>query len=840
MADDDDPTDRYAAWFERHSGIVVIALLLATAFVGAGIVVADADLEISQFEVDSAEQRADDEIRSNFGTDDRSYTQVVVRADDPSADTVSKESLLETLEFQRELRQNETVNATLAAEQPTIGVGNAVAIATDPRLRFFGAAPIESKTAVLEGRTQDQIYLVLGNTLEDQSFTPEGQPPLSSLVPSGYHPDTDDRAEARLVIVVHDGDASEDELLEAQRTIEALADEEVTTADTAVLAQALSFERGAAATGESFALIGPLMVIVVLGVLSVAYRDPVDVALAGLGIGLTLVWTGGLVGWLGLEFSQLLVAVPCLLVGLSIDYALHVEMRYREQRRLDPTRSVRRAMGIGLAGVLVAIGATTLTTAAGFLSSYASPIELLREFGLVAALGIGSAFVVFGALLPALKVEIATRTGRDGTGRPIGALETVARPLARVVRVVDRAPVAVVAVALLLAVGGALGATAVDTSSERTDFLPEEPGAWTTVLPDRLQPTDNGVRETAVFVEETFDPPTEPTVEILVSGNVTDPSTLGTVDEAEREAIGTNVTVAPADGTPTVYTPLDAIESAAEEDDDVAALVDEADTTGDGVPDRNLTAVYDAVFEVDPDAAAETIHRTDDGEYDALRLSITVDDDADGAVVTEAFRGVAGTIDTVDGLEAIATGGPILEYLQERAVLETVLGTFLLALGVIAAVLTALFRRRHGSWTLGAVTIAPVVFAIAWLIGTMAVLSIPFNAETALITAIAIGLGTDYTIHVTERFLQERRDRDRLAALETTVLETGGVVLASATTTAAGFAVLLLTVVPSLQRFGFVTALVVVYAVLASVVVLPGLLVLWDRYRNGSIPTPGE
>jgi predicted RND superfamily exporter protein len=38
----------------------------------------------------------------------------------------------------------------------------------------------------------------------------------------------------------------------------------------------------------------------------------------------------------------------------------------------------------------------------------------------------------------------------------------------------------------------------------------------------------------------------------------------------------------------------------------------------------------------------------------------------------------------------------------------------------------------------------------------MAVLDIPFNSETVVITSLAIGLGVDYSIHVSERFVDER------------------------------------------------------------------------------------
>lgn len=66
--------------------------------------------------------------------------------------------------------------------------------------------------------------------------------------------------------------------------------------------------------------------------------------------------------------------------------------------------------------------------------------------------------------------------------------------------------------------------------------------------------------------------------------------------------------------------------------------------------------------------------------------------------------------------------------------------------------------------------------------------------------------------------------------METTITGTGGALLGSAATTAGGFGVLTLAVLPFLQEFGLITALTIIFAFLASILVLPSLLALWTRY----------
>lgn len=845
---DDPPQAAWSTLFFDHRRRGLIALIVvATLLVGSGVVFAGGvGFEISTFGVDSPAHEAGDRTADHFERDSQPVTQLIVRSE--STDMVSKPVLVETLTLQQAIRDNPAINGTLADDQPTVGVANAVAIASDPRIAFDGNVRLETKRETLEGRTDEQIASSLGVALRSDDLSPPGQPSVASLLPREYT--AGERAEAQLIVIVHDETATDAELLAAQEAVESTAETELDnleSVDSFVVGEALSVERGSQATTDSFILVGPLILLVVVGLLAVSYRDPVDVALACSGMGLVFVWLVGAMGWLGISLNQLLIAVPCLLVGLSVDYYLHVAMRYREHQATNPAWPPAVAMAAGLTGVLVAIGTTTLTTATGFLAGLASPIGVLREFSLVAAIGIGAAFVVFGLLVPALRIEVDQWLDRTDRSQPtpvtVGSLRSIKRLLDWCANTASRRPVAVVAVALLVAAGGAMGAPAVDTSTDRTQFLPEERAGWMEPLPEAIRPSDYGLREQASYLQSTFVSPSDRTVEILIEGDVTNDSVGATLQDATTTAATqpttTSNTQATA-GTPAISGPLETVNRVARENETVANRLADSDTTGDGVPNRNLTALFDAVVAADSTAANATIYQGPDGEYDALRIEIAVNETADVRAIRADAEATAAVVDANPSLDATATGDPVVEAVQQQAVLETVVVTFLLALGVIAALLCTVFRRRHGSWSIGLVAITPVVVAIAWLLGTVWLVSLPFNAETALITAIAIGLGTDYTIHITERFAAERREVDRQTALRVAVGQTGGAVAASAVTTIAGFGLLTMTLIPTLQRFGFVTALVVGYSFVASVLVLPALLVLWDRRQTRENKNRGD
>ncbi len=860
---------RYASVVTGHSRLVLLAFLAATLVVGSAAGSVDSDLTIASFESDSTAAEKLDYVRANFTGEGTNTTaiQVVVRGDN----VLSRQSLLSSLRLQQRLRANATVNATLVEERSTAGLANLVATAAIQRQRAGrseseGAGPPASAPSLgaqidrLESMDDDEVEVVVAGLLDPDATSTESTDPYA-LLPTSYEPGSTS-ADARILFVVQaTGGASADNLpadvVAGQLAVRDIVTDALGAEGGFAFGAGIVSEEAGQATGESFAIISPIALLLLLGILAVAYRDLLDVLLGFLGVVLVLVWMGGFMGWAGIGVTQILIAVPFLLIGLSIDYALHVVMRYREadeagRRGSDGAGeageggganggrpSPRAAMRTGLAGVVVAIGAATVTTSVGFLSNVTSPIVSIQEFGLVAAAGIVSAFVVFGVFLPAVKVEaegllrwlgLRRRKAAFGRGAVAGRLLRGGGTAAR------RAPVALLVVAVLLAAGGGVAATDIETSVDQVDFLPRDSPAWMDNLPGGLQPSDYRLREQATFLNDEFvQARGQSEATILIEGAVTAPDTLERLAAARDDLATKETPITLASGELETDDPLRTLRGIAASNATVESALASADTDGDGVPDRNLTGVYDAAFGAAPERAGAVMHRAG-GDYRALRLSIAIKGGADTATVAREFRAVAADLATGTDLTVTATGTPIVQEDVQQGLLRTLVQGFLITLGVIAVFLSAIFWRRYGAPLLGPVVIFPVVCALAWILGTMYLAGIPFNSETAIIASIAIGIGVDYAIHIGERFLEERhRGGDVSAALDRTLLGTGGAILASAVSTAAGFGVLMLALVPSLRRFGFVTSVAIIYAFVASVTLLPGLLLLWDRWRGAAV-----
>ncbi|WP_226006925.1 MMPL family transporter [Natrinema salinisoli] len=724
-------------------------------------------------------------------------------------------------------------------------------------LESAGQPPLDEQIDALESMNESEYEETLTSVLSEDGG--QGGDLALRLMPTSYDPGTTE-ADARMLFVVQStangdfqGPGSVDQTIsESQLELRDLAD--ATDQEMVVFGSGIITDEIDRSMSDSLAIVSPLALLFVVVALLIAYRDPLDIGLGIAGIFAVLIWTFGFMGWTGISFNQMFVAIPVLLIGLSIDYAIHVFMRHREQReaadasddgsgsgaREDVPTDVRGSMSVALAGVGVALVWVTATTVIGFLSNLVSPIAPIRDFGIVSAFGILAAMIVFGAMIPAAKVELDARLEDRGFDRRKRAFGTGGGRLADALSVgaiiARKAPLVLLLVTLVVTAGGVYGATQVDTSFDQNDFIADSPPAWTNDLPEPFKPGEYSAKSDLEYVNQNFQRQ-DSQAQLLVRGEVSDDETLDRVAAAQDDAANSSVAFELASGEADVRSPLSVMEDVAAENESFNESFHAADTDGDGVPDENVESLYEDLYEVDSEAAGDVLYRSD-GEYEAARLVVSIEGDASSSETTDGMREIAADFeDGDDRWSVIATGDPIVSYVVEQDLLDTVLESLLITLVACLAFLTIAYWLTGNSATLGIVTLLPVALAVSWILGTMYVIGMPFNVLTGMITSLTIGLGVAYSIHVSARYtLELERQGSVWDAMQTTVTGTGGALLGSAATTVGGFGVLAFAILPVLEQFGIITALTIIYAFLASVLVLPTLLVLWTRYFGPDVP----
>ncbi|MUV89938.1 MMPL family transporter [Halapricum sp. CBA1109] len=632
-----------------------------------------------------------------------------------------------------------------------------------------------------------------------------------------------------------------DRIVDSQLAMQDLASQETNGQEFLLFGVGIITDETNRSMSDSLAIVGPLALLFVLIALALGYRDVLDIVLGLAGIVTVLIWTFGFMGWLGIDFNQIFISVPVLLIGLSIDYAIHIFMRHREERLTlgEGDDALAPSMRVALGGVGVALALVTATTVIGFMSNLVSPVPPIQDFGIVSSFGITAAFLVFGVLVPALKIEIDQFLENRGIDRKKRAIGTGGGRFGEILKIgstgAKKAPYVVLVIALLVSAGGAYGASQVDTSFEQSDFLSDDPPDWMKDLPEPFAPGDYSAKENLEYVNERFQRE-DSSADLLYRGGVASPDGLERIKTGQAAAADKEVTLVRSDDEAAVQSPLTVINITREQNPDgvLNRTVTEHDTDGDGIPEENVTGVYDALFAQAPEQANQVLHRVEDGQggydYQAARITVTIKGTASSADTTDQMRSVASTASGGE-VSVVATGQTIIFEIIQQQLLDTVFESLLITLVSVFAFLMIVYRITDGSATLGAVTLLPVLLSVSWILGTMYLLGIPFNILTGLITSLTIGLGVAYSIHLSERYNQELERTDSAwEAMDRSVTGTGGALLGSAATTVGGFGTLAVALLPPLQQFGVITGLTIIYAFLASVLVLPSLLVVWTRY----------
>ena len=132
------------------------------------------------------------------------------------------------------------------------------------------------------------------------------------------------------------------------------------------------------------------------------------------------------------------------------------------------------------------------------------------------------------------------------------------------------------------------------------------------------------------------------------------------------------------------------------------------------------------------------------------------------------------------------------------------------------------------------ISMIPILLVVAWVYGFMYLVGSQINVITATIAAIAVGVGVDYATHFTMRFIEEfEHEPSRFPALRRAGEGTGGALAISATTSIVGFLVMALAPMPMFETFGILTAVMIFFSLLVSLLVLPSLLLLITPSRKG-------
>lgn len=215
-----------------------------------------------------------------------------------------------------------------------------------------------------------------------------------------------------------------------------------------------------------------------------------------------------------------------------------------------------------------------------------------------------------------------------------------------------------------------------------------------------------------------------------------------------------------------------------------------------------------------------------------LRLNVAKDEFARGGAAIGKLRSI---IEQVRGRHQDAwlglTGMPVIEYDEMRISQWDMLWTNVVSL--VGCLL--LFVAGYGGIRHAAMATVVLLFGMAWSFAFVTLSVGHLNILSSAFAIVLIGLGIDFGIHYVASYLKLRgTGLDPHTSLIRTAAEVGPGVVTSGVTTAAAFFMAAVTQFIGVRELGIIAGGGILLCVVSAIVVLPPLILVFDRERSAA------
>jgi len=528
----------------------------------------------------------------------------------------------------------------------------------------------------------------------------------------------------------------------------------------------------------------PLLLALAALLLALTFREAGAVAVPLAFVAVVEIVVLGAMGYAGVRFNLVVAILPPILFVITLASAVHLMLRCRdiEADGLEAgpaTLATFRDKGRALFW-------TTISTLAGFASLAATPVAPIRTLGLWAGLGLAFAGLAAFTLLPCL----LSRTMGRRAALPERGFELRMQRLGR--RVTELAADhrgVVLATYAGLAVVAAIGLARLTVASNALHYL--APG--------------HPVRERIEAVERAGIGLS--TVELLAIEGETSSGDGFRGERRLAELAGLAIELRQIPGLISAVTAADLL-------DDLGAR----SPLGQVFPAAELRARLAPLVFADETGGRELARLL---AADGRRTRISL------FVPTAGFETVDPLADTALSLTRAALPGATIEVsgqyplllAMQRYLISTLAWSLLLTLPVLAVTFYVLLREVKG--TLYA--LLPNLWPVLLILGGMGWCGVPLDIATVMVASITLGLVVDDTIHTLAHYRTLSAELGERAAVADRMEKTAPAYLLTGVILALGFGVCALSGFAPTARFGLLSAIAILIAVVADFTLVPAL-----------------
>ena len=592
------------------------------------------------------------------------------------------------------------------------------------------------------------------------------------------------------------------------RRVEAVADSFGTAHKLTVHMSGMPYIRTefTAKVSQEMALFMGLAFLVTAIILFYFFRSLTVVLTALSVVAVGCVWATGYLVLLGYDITLLTGLIPPLIIVIGVPNAIFLLNRYHEE--LNRGHNKLQALSIATTKVGETTFFANVTTSIGFFVFYFTASPLLLQFGLVAAFGIMTTYVVSLVLIPILFSYLATPSPKQRghlDRRQINGF------LTWVDYVVHNRRSAIYTFIAIVTVLGIVGALRINAIGYVVDDLPKNDPIYTDLK----------------FIESRFKGvmPFEVSIDTKRPGRVLTPQTLTKIRLLEREVATYSEFTRPLSlveavkffyqsyrgGDPKYYALPGALE--------LSRLGAYMPKQQPSAKNSNTVSNFKAYVDSTRRYTRVSFQMPDVGTVRTTQLLNELQPKVDS--IFNIDRATGKRVAANEQYDVRITGNSVVFTKGNDYLLENLAESTLLAIVLVSIILIILLRDVR----LSLIAILPSVVPLIVTAGIMGLFNIHLKPSTILIFSIAFGISSDGTIYFITKYRDELRSGVTLdKAISHTIRYTGLSMFYTAMILFAGFAIFTASTFQGTVALGILVSITLLMGMASNLILLPAFL----------------
>lgn len=502
-----------------------------------------------------------------------------------------------------------------------------------------------------------------------------------------------------------------------------------------------------------------------------------------------LIWTFGLMGWFNLPITLATMATLPIIIGLGTDFGVQFQNRYEDEYRSSEDSEGSIKLSISKMGP--AVGIALVVMMFSFLTMFFSKAPMMKQFGVTLALGVLCVYIVeFFMMFSTFtlldgsekahakfvaKNKIRKEKNQNGTTRLSGWLANYAK-------FVTKHAAWVFIIALVL---GGFGF-----------FVERNIGTETDIL--KMIPQDMSELQNTKYLQKQVGSTVY--INYLVKGNdVRDKATMKRIDKLGKKENNKYKDITGVTSLSSTYKQLG------------GSLDASQSTMNTGI--KNI-----------PDSLKKTVI-SNNNQYATIQFKVNqhLSSKEQQNLMDKISKDIGGNH---HDLKISPAGPQVMMLIGVSNVTSN--HTLIMFAGLIIIFLVLLLVYHE--FRLAVYPVLPILVVLGLSPLTLWLMHTTYNPVTIALSSLVLGIGTEFTILILERYREERLNKvTRRQAIIDAVSHVGQAITVSGLTVMGGFSAIMFSSFPVLRSFGLITVLDTGYSLISALTVLPAIIYLFRR-----------